>query len=153
MVRKLNSFTLSEMLVVLLLTTFVVGISFSVLQLIQKQMHGIEGNFEQRTEYNLLYQSLWINFNQYDGVWYNADLNQLTFVNEINTLEYKISETYVTKQKDTFFIKIDRPQFFFKGKPQSFGEIDAMDFFITAEGSKRRFFVFKKNAATSYLNN
>ena len=153
MVRKLNSFTLSEMLVVLLLTTFVVGISFSVLQLIQKQMHGIEGNFEQRTEYNLLYQSLWINFNQYDGVWYNADLNQLTFVNEINTLEYKISETYVTKQKDTFFIKIDRPQFFFKGKPQSFGEIDAMDFFIAAEGSKRRFFVFKKNAATSYLKN
>ena len=153
MVQKVKGFTLSEMLVVLLLTTFVVGISFSVLQLIQKQMHGIEGNFEQRTEYNLLYQSLWINFNQHGRVWYNTDLNQLTFANDLNTLKYEISETYVTKQKDTFFVKIDRPQFFFKGKPQSFGEIDAIDFFIVAEGSKRRFFVFKKNAATSYLHN
>ncbi|MEM9650388.1 MAG: prepilin-type N-terminal cleavage/methylation domain-containing protein, partial [Bacteroidota bacterium] len=61
-VKKLRAFTLSEMLVVLLLTVIVVGLAFSVLNLVQRQMSGIESNYARNTAFDQLKQSLWVDF-------------------------------------------------------------------------------------------
>ena len=44
--HKIKAFTLSELIVVMVLTLVVAGMAFSVLQLVQKHMYAIKGNFE-----------------------------------------------------------------------------------------------------------
>lgn len=151
-VTKVKAFTLSELLVVLLLTTVVVGMAYAVLHLVQKQMYGIHGNFERNTELNLLRQSLWTDFNQYDGVWYDAQTQELIFANGLDERIYQIHEAYIVEHKDTFQVKIEEQLFFFKGKERVSGEIDALHFKTSKELGAKPVFVFKRNAATSYLN-
>ncbi|UJH68669.1 hypothetical protein [Allomuricauda sp. SCSIO 65647] len=151
-VTKIAAFTLSEMLVVLLLTTVVVGMAFAVLNLVQRQMQGIDGNYEQNTEFNLLRQSLWFDFNQYDGVWYDAKKSELVFANELYETVYGLHEAYIVKQQDTFFVEVAKREFFFKGQEQLSGEIDALGFGLSKKNGSQQLFVFKKNAATSHLN-
>ncbi|MEM1258495.1 MAG: hypothetical protein AAGH81_08205 [Bacteroidota bacterium] len=151
-IKKVRAFTINEMLVVLLLTTIVVGIGFAVLQLIQRQMGGIHRNYGHNTELNLLRQSLWIDFNQSDGVWYDSKSGQLFFANEIKEVTYHIHKDKVIKETDTFGIPFREYHFFFKGEVQKEGEIDALDFIGPKGDGSQRLFVFKTNAATSAVN-
>ena len=103
---KIKAFTLNEMLVVLLITAIIVGMAFSVLSLVQRQMHGIEGNYERNTELNLLRQSLWIDFNSFEGIWYESKTNELLFVNELKEVKYQLFEDFIIKDTDTFQVQI-----------------------------------------------
>ncbi|PCJ94997.1 MAG: hypothetical protein COA50_11565 [Flavobacteriaceae bacterium] len=150
--KKIKAFTLNEMLVVLLMTTIVVGMAFAVLNLVQQQMHGIESNYERNTSHDLLRQSLWIDFNQFDGIWYDAKEEELLFVNELKEVKYKLYDDMVVKDLDTFFIAWKKRNFYFKANTQSSGEVDALDFVTSKENGTRRMFVFKRNAATTYMN-
>lgn len=152
MIKKIQAFTLNEMLVVLLLTVIIMSMAFAVLRLVQQQMHSIDENYEHNSEYNRLGQSLWLDFNQSDGVWYDEKTNELLFANELKEVTYELHEENVIKGIDTFQIKLATKQFFFLGKKQNSGEIDAMDLTTTKESGSQRLFVYKKNAATSFLN-
>lgn len=151
-IKKINAFTLNEMLVVLLLTTIVVGMGFAVLQLVQQQMGGIDRNYERNTDLNLLRQSLWMDFNQSDGVWYDAKNGQLLFKNELKEVTYHVHQDKIIKDIDTFQITFKEQRFFFKGEIRKEGEIDALDFSTDKKNGSQRLFVFKTNAATSSIN-
>ncbi len=149
---KIKAFTLNEMLVVLLLTSILIGLGFSVLRLVQQQMHGISGIYEKNTEANLLRQSLWVDFNRHDGVWYDAQRDELVFAHEMKRTIYQWHENFVVKKRDTFFLKIYETQYYFNGLPIQSSEVDALDFSVGNEGNKQRIVVYKTNAATTYLN-
>jgi Tfp pilus assembly protein FimT len=55
---KLKSFTLSELLIVMIITAIVVGMAFSVLRLVQKQIHTIQTNFDKSSTLALFEQRL-----------------------------------------------------------------------------------------------
>ncbi|WP_299535760.1 hypothetical protein [Ulvibacterium sp.] len=150
--RKINAFTLSEIIVVLLITTMVVGMAFSVLRLVQNQMNGIAGNYERNTEFNLLRQSLWIDFNRFDRVYYNEKSRELQFVNAIGQRTYRFEEDFITKDIDTFRLKWESQRFLFENNESRLGEIDALHFQTTKAFGNRTLFVFKNNAATTYMN-
>jgi len=150
--KRIPAFTLNEMMVVLLLTSLVVGMAFAVLQLVQKQMRGIDNNYDNRTELNLLRQSLWLDFNQHDGAWFDQKESVLVFANGLNEVSYQLDEDKIIKGIDTFEVALQTKAFFFKGIAQSSGEIDALDFTTAKANGAQRFFVSKKNAATSYMN-
>ncbi|MEM9001150.1 MAG: prepilin-type N-terminal cleavage/methylation domain-containing protein [Bacteroidota bacterium] len=149
---KLKAFTLSEMLVTLMITTIVVGMAFAVLHLVQRQMHGIDGNYERNTAFNILRQGLWIDFNQCDGAWYDQKANQLIFANGLKETVYRLHDGFIAKEKDTFRIEVASQHFFFKGLQQPSGEIDALRFALSKKNGSKALFVYKKNAATSYIN-
>ncbi|MEO0573315.1 MAG: hypothetical protein AAF039_16530 [Bacteroidota bacterium] len=151
-IKKIQAFTVNEMLVVLLLTTIVVGMGFAVLQLVQQQMGGIDRNYGRNTQLNLLRQSLWMDFNQSDGVWYDAKTRQLLFSNEIKEVTYQFLDDKVVKDIDTFQVIFKEKQFFFKGALQKEGEIDALNFSSDKKKGSQRLFVYKTNAATSSVN-
>ncbi|MGD1946352.1 MAG: hypothetical protein ACFB0A_08855 [Croceivirga sp.] len=151
-IRKISAFTLNEMLVVLLVTTIVVSMGFAVLQLVQQQMGGIDRNYERNTELNLLRQSLWMDFNHSDGVWYDAENGQLLFSNELKEVTYDLYEDNIVRDIDTFNIKFQERLFFFKGNAVPDGEIDAVDFSTDEKNGSQRLFAFKTNAATSAIN-
>lgn len=150
--HKIKAFTLNEMLVVLLITSLVVGMAYSVLRLVQIQMQGIASNYEQNTELNLLRQSLWIDFNQSDRVWFDSSKNELLLANGLKETHYMFKEEAIIKGKDTFFINIVAMERYFNGKESISGEIDALDLYTTKDQGSQRVFVFKRNAATSYVN-
>jgi len=149
--KKIKAFTLSEMIVVLVITTIIVGLAFSVLNLVQRQMYGIESNYEKATELNLLKQSLWIDFNRYDYVLYDEKSQEISFSNEIKTIIYTINENVIIKEKDTFQINWTEKKYFFDNVEMFSGEIDALDFETTKEFGNQRLFVFKTNSATTYM--
>lgn len=150
--HKIKAFTLNEMLVVLLITSLVVGMAYSVLRLVQIQMHGIASNYEQNTELNLLRQSLWIDFNQSDRIWFDASKKELLLTNGLKETNYLFQEEAIIKGKDTFFIKIASMERYFNGKKSHLGEIDALDLYTSKNQGGQRVFVSKRNAATSYVN-
>ncbi len=140
------------MIVVLLITTLVVGMAFSVLHLVQNQMKGIGENYERNTEFDLLRQSLWIDFNRYDRVYYNGKSGELRFVNEMGSQAYHFEEGFITKDIDTFRLQWETQRFLFESRESQFGEIDAIHFQTTKAFGNRTLFVYKNNSATTYMN-
>jgi hypothetical protein len=150
--NKISAFTVGEMVVVLILTSIVVGLAFSVLSLVQKHISGIQNNFINTTELNKLEQSLWLDFNRYSKIKYNHLDEELIFTNALDSISYQFYDTYIIKAQDTFYIPLQLKTLFFKGNPMNSGEIDAMKIETTKIMQNQKLFVFKKNDATSFIN-
>jgi type II secretory pathway component PulJ len=146
--KKIEAFTLSEMIVVLIITSIIVGLAFTVLTLVQKQMLAIQRNFNNETELNLLEHSLRIDFNRYHKITYDNVEEKLHFKSEIGQKTYNFKDDYVVKDQDTFKLKILEKHVFFDGNIKTNGEIDA----VKLKTNNSQLFIFKTNDATSYLN-
>ncbi|MEX0290069.1 MAG: type II secretion system protein J [Flavobacteriaceae bacterium] len=150
--QKIKAFTLSEMLVVLLITTIIVGMAFAVLNLVQRQMQGIQGNYETNTQLNLLRQSLWTDFHRFENVRYHDEHSTLHFSNELGHRTYVFEEDLIIKEQDTFKIKREYLKLYFENRAQSSGIIDALELKTTKASGKQEIFVFKQNTANIYMN-
>ncbi|WP_373518425.1 type II secretion system protein J [Pricia sp.] len=149
--KKVRAFTLAEMIVTLLITTIVVGMAFAVLNLVQRQMLGIERNYERTTELDRLRQSLWIDFNRYGTIAYDEKNGELSFSNEMGTQKYKLDKNLIVKGKDTFDLIWEHRRFLFENIERTSGEIDALDLWTGKAHGGRRLFVYKNNSADTYM--
>ncbi|AWX43272.1 hypothetical protein HME9304_00259 [Flagellimonas maritima] len=147
--KKLEAFTLSEMLIVLILTIIVVGLAFSVLGLVQKQINGIQVNYEERTTDNLLRQALWIDFNLYSDIYFFQQERILTLTNEMDKKEYFFRNGYVLNKKDTLFTDFKISKIFLLGDEVGNGKLDAIEL---VNDANHTLFVYKRNAATDFMN-
>ena len=75
--KKIQAFTLTEVIIVLILTSIVVGLAFSVLGLVQKQMLAVQENYNKNLDISKLETSLWLDFNRYSEISYDAIENEL----------------------------------------------------------------------------
>ncbi len=150
--QKVQAFSLQEMMVVLIITSIVVGMAFSVLNLVQNQMHSIEGIYGVKLEANKLRQSLWIDFNRYSYAHFDPKKEVLYFSNELEEKWYAMSDSYVVTEKDTFDIQLDKRAFYFNNEIRNTGEIDAIELKTTKETGYQQIFVFKENAPATYVN-
>lgn len=150
--HKIKAFTLSEMIIVVLLTVIVVGLAFSVLQLVQKHMYAIKNNFENSTNVTLLEQSLWIDINRSNSIQYNDYEEKLHFLSEIDTVTYDFEKSYIIKETDTFNVSITDMFFYFEGKETTKENIDAFKLITDKEFQNRALFISKQNDATIYMN-
>ncbi|WP_046758578.1 hypothetical protein [Kordia jejudonensis] len=150
--HKIKAFTLSEMIIVVLLTVIVVGLAFSVLQLVQKHMYAIKNNFENSTQVTLLEQSLWIDANRSNSIQYDDYTNTLHFISEVDTVTYHFEKEYIRKELDTFSIHIANTLFYFEGKETTNRKIDAFKLTTEKEFQHRVIFISKRNDATIYMN-
>lgn len=140
------------MIVVLLITVIVVGMAFSVLNLVQKQMNTIEGIYDVKLETNKLRQSLWADFNRYSYVFYNQKEERLYLSNELETKYYEITQNALVNQKDTFYIQLQSKAFYFNNQERTTGEVDAIELRTSKEAGNQQIFVYKQNAAATYVN-
>lgn len=150
--KKANAFTLSEMIVVLILTSIVVGLAFSVLTLVQKQMFAIQENYKKSLELNKLETALWLDFNRYSKITYNEIENELKFSTEIDSISYRFNENGIIKEQDTFSIRLKNKHLYFDGNLSNNSQIDAIKLETTKEFQNQSLFVFKSNDATLYMN-
>jgi prepilin-type N-terminal cleavage/methylation domain-containing protein len=149
--NKIQAFTLSEIIVVLILISIVVALAFSVLSLVQKHMRSIEENLKEHTIINKLEVSLSLDFNRFSRINYNDFQQELQFYNEIDTLHYQFNKDYIIKELDTFKIQLQNKHFYFEGEVKQNGDIDAMK--LTVSNNNNKFiFVYKQNDATSFID-
>ena len=149
---KIKSFTLSELLVAMIITVIVVGLAFSVLNLVRRQIFVIEKNYNRTTELAFFKQRIWLDFNKNRGVIYNPVDNQIILQSELDTISYSFKGDFVLRNKDTLKTKIKIEKLYFGGKEIKQGTIDAISFLEEKEASDSHFFVFKKNDATFFMN-
>ncbi len=140
------------MMVVLVITLIVVGLAFSILNLVQRQMGGIAHNYEQRTATNLLRQALWVDFNTYSQISFDAQRQTLDCRNAMGGVQYRLEHQRIIREKDTFDLEIRAQQFYFDGKEFPSGNIDAIRLSLGSKGVQKSLFVYRENAAEKYLN-
>lgn len=145
MKSKVKSFTLFELLIVLVLTAIVVGLAFSVLNLVHHQIVKIKKNYEKSANISVLEQSLWKDFNDYDLIVFENKKNTLHFKSEIDSIDYVFENHIILRNKDT--IKCDGliDKVFFKGLEIKNDTIDAISLNCEKEISNYKLFVYKTN--------
>ncbi len=149
--HRIKTFTLHEMLVVLLITALVVGMAYSVLRLVQVQMSGIASNYTEAAEIRRLKQSLWADYHSHDRIWYESGTKEMIMANELQRIRYHFMEQMVVKAQDTFKVHIRELTPYFETESVTNGEIDALDVYL-GRHDVVRLFVYKENAATSYID-
>jgi type II secretory pathway pseudopilin PulG len=145
------AFTLSEMIVVLILTSIVVGMAYTVLGMVQKQMIVIQQNYLNQTNLKKLETSLWLDFGRYNSVYYASTENELKFSNEIGSLTYKFMGGYVIRETDTFATLIKSKELFFEAKKIDQGFVDALRIVTDNATQNQKLFIFKNNDATIFM--
>jgi len=149
---RIKSFTLPELLVVMVITAIVVGMAFSVLRLVQKQIYAIEANFEKTSSLALFEQRLWQDFNELNTIQFNEKENSLLMKSEKDTVLYSFQENYTLRNSDTIKLKLAANKLFFKGSEVKDGNIDALSISGAAELPDYEIFVSKKNDLTLFMN-
>ena len=149
---KLKSFTLAELLVVMIITAIVVGMAFSVLRLVQKQIHTIQTNFEKTSTLVLFEQRLWQDFNEPHKIFYDDQKQILLMTSEVDTVTYSFQEKFTMRNLDTIKLKINPNKVFFKGKEIKDVTVDAITLFAETELPDYQIFVSKKNDVTLFMN-
>lgn len=149
---KIPGFLLQEMMVVLAITAIVVGMAFSVLDLVQKQMATIDSIYEVKLDANKLRQSLWTDFNRYSYIHFDRKKKMLFMSNALEDKWYAFTDTQIITERDTFHIRLDGRTFYFNNGMRQSGEVDAIELQTSKATGHQRIFVFKENAPATYLN-
>lgn len=150
--KKIDAFTLSEMLIVLVITSLVVSLTFLILDTVQKQLTTIKTNFKNQQQYQLLERLLWKDFNSYN-ISYSPIEDTFLMTNAIDTITYDFSNDYILRQNDTIFINFPDKSLFLDGKEVTKGTIDAMKLYTNPTYNFKQVFIYKQNDAAFYLNN
>lgn len=149
---KVKSFTLSELLIVMIITAIVVGMAFSVLRLVQKQIHKIQTNFEKTSTIALFEQKLWQDFNEPHSITYNEQKHLLLMLSEIDTVTYSFRDKYALRNNDTIPLQLTIQKIFCNGKEVQNGNMDAIKLSATTTLTDYEIFVSKKNDITFFMN-
>lgn len=146
--EKLDSFTLAEMLTVMVITAIVVGMAYSVLSLVRKQVYTIENNFSRTTELSLLEQRLWQDFNSHNIASYHGETIKL--YSGLDTVSYAFKENFVLRNQDTLKVKAGIQKGFYLGDEVKDGPIDALS--ISATSEIPDYFIFISSTPDATLN-
>lgn len=150
--NKVRSFTLAELLIVMIITAIVVGMAFSVLRLVQKQIHTIQSNFDKSSNLALFEQKLWQDFNELNTIQYNEKENILFMKSEIDSVSYSFHDNYSLRNNDTIKLKLVLTKVFLNGKETKNGAIDAIKIQANNELVNYEIFVSKKNDVNFFIN-
>jgi len=148
-IEKVSGFTLTEMLIVLAISTIVVGLAFSIISLFSKNVRLIQNNYQNTTETNLFSQQLALDFNRYHRIKYNNMEDELKLKTTLDSVVYKFEDEWVLRDLDTILKRNVNKELFFLGEKVNAGSIDAVKL-ITS--NKNQIFIYKENDGYSYLN-
>ena len=138
------------MMVALVITSIVVGLAFTVLSLVQKQMNTIDKNLSNNQSVTLLQESLWIDFNRYENI--RIESNKLNMFHPLDSVSYIFNTNYSIKQKDTFKVVVKSMTGYFNASPVMSGQINAISLEVDIEGVLKKVFAYKTNTAVNYMN-
>jgi hypothetical protein len=140
------------MIIVLILTSIVVALAFSVLGLVQKHMRLVQDNYVRNSEISLLKSTLWMDFNRYPNIYYNSSEDKLNFMTELDSISYRFTDNVVIREQDTFKVFFKNKQLYFNGEITNKSKVDAIKLEMSEEFQSRYLFVYKLNDANTFMN-
>ncbi|MEO1030045.1 MAG: hypothetical protein AAFX55_01510 [Bacteroidota bacterium] len=152
MKTKVKALTLNEMVIVMIITSIVVGLAFTVLSLVQRHMWSIQQNFNLNTEFNRLEEVLWVDCNHYNTLILDSQNHKLRFKTALDSTVYRFEKDYVLKDRDTFNISIAQKTLYFKGKEIAAGPFDALRLQLSKARQDQQIFIFKTNDAKHLMD-
>lgn len=124
--KKIEAFTLAEILVVIVISTIVVGLALSVLNLVQQNFYSISQNYRNTTENQHLKQQLAIDFNRFHSIHLNKATHEIIFKNPIDSVLYVVRDEILIRQADTIGLRLKEIAFYNEGRKVNEGKIDAI---------------------------
>ena len=149
MYTKIQAFTLTEMMVVIVISAIVAGLAFTILDVVQKNMRSIESNYEHQSEIQALEVALTVDFTKYPEAYWDARTETLLLSSPINTQEYRFQKDSITTPWSSFVLKTKNTELFFEGKRVTNGEIDAIKLTFENARDLHRIFVYKYKDPTN----
>lgn len=150
--KKVQAFTLSELMVVLVVSSIVVTIAFLALSSIKKQIRSIQNTYETQQEILYLERALLGDLNTFEGT-FNAKKNQLQLTNFRDSLDYVFLDDTIVRDGDTIPLKMVDKKLYLHGEEVSSGAVDAIELTFSNTFSTNSVFVYKKNDASHYIEN
>lgn len=149
--QKIKAFTLTEIMVVIVLSAIVAGLAFSVLEVVQKNLRVIEGNYSYQSRIQSLEVELTIDFNTYTDVEWSPKEELLLLSSPIDQKKYKFFTDSILTSIHTHIIKTKSKTFYYEGKEVKSGKIDAIKLTFDRTSKLHRTFVFKYNDPTIHF--
>ena len=150
-INKVNAFTLTEMLIVLVISAIIAGLAFTIINLFSRNLYHIQKNYTVSTKAHLLQEQLSLDFNKYHSISYRKELSQLLLKTPLDSITYHFTERVIIRNTDTLLKSNVKKSLFNHGIETQQGNIDAIK--LTFTTTKISYFIFKQNDATSYLKN
>lgn len=148
--HKLNAFTLTEVLVVIVVSAIVVGMALSVLNLVQQNFYSIRENFRNTTDQQLMQQRLAVDFNRYHYIRINTSGDGIIMKNSIDSIKYEFRKNFLIRNLDTMHLVVNQISFFHKGKEVESGKFDALKLFTEKENTGYIFIAKYNDAKNSF---
>ena len=150
--NKVKAFTLSEILVVLVVASIVIAMAFLVLNIVRKQVVGIQNNYAKKQIINTFEKVFQRDFNNNQAI-YISKTNTLMLKNTKDSIEYIMSSNFIARNKDTFDIPIENKKLFLEGFEVKNNQIDALELNLSASFGNKKLFFFQQKDASYYVNN
>ena len=148
--NKAKAFTLTELIVVMIISTIVISLAFTALSMVKRQIGHIQKRTEIKNELISIEKVLHKDFN-----WYGLgelSNNSLKFKNPIDSVKYTFEDKFLLRNKDTIKIAISNLAVYLDGKTVKKGKVDALKFEAT-DLNNRATFIYTVKDAAFYLNN
>ncbi|WP_405610868.1 prepilin-type N-terminal cleavage/methylation domain-containing protein [Polaribacter sp. Asnod1-A03] len=149
---KFKAFTLAEMIVVLVVSSIVISMSFLVLNMVRKQVSLIQINYSKKQEVQLFEATFMRDFNSYSA-FYDKKKEQLILKNSKDSITYLFLENLIIRQKDTIQIEVVNKKLLLDGVEVKEQHIDAIEIKLSPQFSGKQLFVHQTKDASYYLNN
>tara|TARA_B110000046_G_C13026081_1_gene414211 strand:- start:8744 stop:9208 length:465 start_codon:yes stop_codon:yes gene_type:complete len=149
---KLKAFTLAEMIVVLVVASIVISMSFLVLNMVGKQVSLIQNNYHKKQEVQLFETTFTRDFNTH-SVFYHKKENILILKNTKDSVSYVFLDHFIIREKDTFNIEVVNKKLFLDGLETNEKQIDAIEINLSEQFSNKQLFIQQTKDASYYINN
>lgn len=131
MTTKLKSFTLSEIIVVMVISMIVIGLSYSILSLVNSQMEDIKEINATQTAFHRFHGRIQNDIQTFTDHSLEANGTQLIFKNPIREKIYYFYPDQVISELDTFYLGSYSLTTYLKNTPVNQGAFDAIYFHKT----------------------
>ena len=147
--KKINGYTLNELVIVLALTVIIVGIAFSVLKLVNLQLLSIKKSYEKNSEFLHFQQQLKNDMDSANKMYFNYGEDQLSIHKEDRIINYFLISNRISREDEMISLEFEKWTFFNNGKEVVMGNADAVQF--TTKSNNMELFFFINQAAIQYL--
>ena len=110
----------------MVITSVVVGIAFSVLNLVQKQIKKGSEYFEDKTDLRLFEQQLSKDLNTTSLAIYAPKVSSLILKQDSIDINYTFEKEYTLRNNDTLEVQLQLKQLYFEGQEVNSGVCDAL---------------------------
>ena len=139
--NKIPAFTLTEMLVVLAVSSIVVTLAYAVLALFSQNLLSIEQNYQESTQMRLLEERLQLDFHKYQQLSFAQ--NTLSLKTPMDSTYYQFKDAAIVTPLDSIPIDIGSIQPFFMGNAVNEGAVDAIKISVI-NGQQQSIFIHKQ---------